>query len=314
MADDTKSSSFNIEAPNGKTYKVTAPPGTTKEQAEQYFREQHSDLYSDSGSSSSSDSDLGPDPGVVNDFFRTLNQSWLLDPIEGGAQLAASIPVVGPALQSAYNLTPGSAATTRFLEDYKNRATRNDWQRAMRVPADVFNPLMLGLGPESALAAKGTQIAPRIAAKWKALPPIPRAAAASGIGATLTPSEKQPTFGEEVQKATLGTLGGATIGKVAGRAEARTAAEAAAERTRGHVEASKKYDEAGDKYRADVQQAHEDHQAALAKHEKDYRSAVTAAQTQATQAAKEAQEAVPGQTMRQFWKEALAPIGEEANA
>ncbi|HEX8812935.1 MAG TPA: hypothetical protein VF742_13170, partial [Terracidiphilus sp.] len=47
----------------------------------------------DAAASDSSTPDLGPDPGVVNDFFRTLNQSWLLDPIEGGAQLAASIPV-----------------------------------------------------------------------------------------------------------------------------------------------------------------------------------------------------------------------------
>lgn len=377
----SKDNTFTIEAPNGEKYAVTAPPGTTREEAESYFRGKHPDLYG-------GDADLGPDPGVVNDLARTLNQSWILDPIEGGAQLAASIPVVGPALENAYKATPGSAATTRFLDDYKRRATRNDWQRALRVPADIFNPIMLGMGPESALTVKGQQIAPTIARKWQALPPTARTAAAAGGASVLQPSEQQPSFGEEMWKAATGVLGGTLLGRILGGTEARTTAEATAKKTQAQLEQTKKFnakvdtlneqrrvrnnkaqadyrqaqadaleehrkevDAAKAKHAGDVQKAwdaqqsatdkwqkkkdkilegHADaqaeqdaahaaelaaakkeHEAALAQQEKDHQAALAQAKTEATARGKEAQEAVPGDTVRQWWREALKPTGDE---
>lgn len=379
-----KDNTFTITAPNGEKYAVTAPPGTTQEQAEQYFRSKHSDLYA-------ADSDLGPDPGFVNDLARTLNQSWILDPIEGGAQLAASIPIIGPALEAAYNATPGSGATTKFLDDYKRRATRNDWQRALRVPADIFNPFMLGAGPESALTVKGQEIMPTVARKWQSLPPTARTAASAGGASVLQPSDKQPSFGEEMWKAGTGVLAGTVLGRILGVTESRTAAEETAKKTAAQLEQTQKYNakvealnekrrlrnnkaqedyrkaqadalaehrdeiaaatakHEGDKQKAwdahqtatdkwqkkkdkilsdhadaqaeqdaahaaELAAAQKEHEAALAQQEKDHQAAVAQAQRDATARGKEAQEAVPGATVREWWKEALKPTGDEGHA
>lgn len=378
------SNTFTITAPNGDKYQVSAPPGTTQDQAEAYFRSKHSDLYD-------RDADLGADPGPIEDFFRTANQSLILDPIEGGAQLAASIPVVGPALQSAYNATPGSAATTKWLDDYKRRATRNDWQRAARVPMDVFNPLLMGLGPESALAVKGQEIAPAIASKWKSLTPTARTAAAGGGAAALQPSDKQPSFGEEMWKAGTGVLAGTVLGRILGATESRTAAEATAKNTQAKLEQTQKYNakvaalnekrrirnnkaqddytkaqadalaehkdeiaaakkkHEGDKQKAwdahqtavdkwqtkadkivaehadaqadqdaahaaDLAAAKKEHDTALAKQEQEHQAALAQAQRDAKARAEEAKEKVPGDTVRQWWKEALTPTGDQGHA
>jgi hypothetical protein len=336
---------FKITAANGKKYRITAPKGTTKDQALQHFREQHPDL------SDQQQSDIGPDPGVMEDLPRALVQGWVEDPVTAIGQIAGH--ATGVSAPDWWN---------NFLADERARATRTPWQRAVRTGANILNPLYRFL-PEVAVASRlGTVAAP-----------IARGAMQGAEGAALQPVDDDQGGGDFWRQKGIqtgvGALLGGWLGRVLGGTEARTAAQQTADQATadlGKAQAYNKAVKAGnearrmrniknqenfqkaqakaqDDYNKGVQAALEKHQGdreraradldkatdrwqkardkaqsdyneTLAAQEKEHQANVAKAQREASQRGKAAQEAVPGETSLAWWREALTPIGEADRA
>lgn len=135
---------FSFKGPDGRTYTVDGPEGSTREQAFQRAQEEFQKRNA----------------GITG-AARTLNQAWLLDPAEAVGQMAEHIPGVGGPIRRGVEAT----GLGNLLRQYRAEATANPWQETLRTTGNILNPLyalipeLRALGPAARIGTTGGVIA-----------------------------------------------------------------------------------------------------------------------------------------------------------
>lgn len=301
--------SFDITAPNGQKYRINAPEGATQDQALQYFRSQHPEMDSggsgDGGGEKQQQNTGGSFREGAEDFLHGLNTGIAGD-IVGAGQLARHVLpnwMTDPIANSQVGQRLSQAAQPPANQSWTN------WGGSM-VGAGLPFLAVPGLGSTWGPAARVMTRSTLPAAVQPVNPNDPdywsTKALQTGVGTVA---------GEALQG--LGSLGARALANIKNTQFAKSLRDLVLQINQQISDENAgrraKFETDTDRTKAINQRIAKRNEGITERFQqaRDTREQLIENQKQAVQTAKQAQAAVPAQTTQNWWREALAVIGEQ---